>query len=103
VRREICQGVVALFFFDQKDKPERAILADPLVWYGDSPEKMGNANFEDFRATIHDPQTVHGMIEDYRAGLKIDRVHDQEDRNAGRKITCPVQVLWSQHDDLEIL
>ncbi|MBB3146110.1 haloacetate dehalogenase [Phyllobacterium trifolii] len=91
------------FFFAQQDKPERAILADPLAWYGGSPEKMGTGNFQDFCAAIHDPQTVHGMVEDYRAGLKIDRMHDEEDRNAGRKITCPTQVLWSQHDDLEFL
>jgi haloacetate dehalogenase len=49
------------FFFAQQDKPERAILADPLAWYGGSPEKMGTGNFQDFCAAIHDPQTVHGM------------------------------------------
>ena len=63
------------FFFAQPDKPERAILADPDLWYGGTPEQMGMDAYEDFRAAIHDPATVHGMLEDYRAGLGIDREH----------------------------
>jgi hypothetical protein len=41
---------------------------------------MGAENYADYRAVIHDPATVHGMIEDYRAGLAVDRTHDEEDR-----------------------
>lgn len=91
------------FFFGQEVKPERAILSDPLAWYGGSPDTMGQGNFDDYCSAIHDPETVHGMIEDYRAGLGIDRIHDEEDRKADRKISCPVQILWSQYDDLEDL
>jgi haloacetate dehalogenase len=91
------------FFFAQKDKPERAILADPDAWYGGSPEAMGCEAYADYRAAIHDPATVHAMIEDYRAGLGIDRAHDQADRRAGRRLACPLLVLWSRRDDLERL
>jgi haloacetate dehalogenase len=91
------------FFFAQPDKPERAILADPDAWYGGSPEQMGAEAYEDFKAAIHDPATVHGMVEDYRAGLGIDREHDEADRRAGRRITCPALILWSLRDDLEQL
>ena len=91
------------FFFAVPDKPERAILADPDAWYGGSPEAMGHANYEDFRRAIHDPATVHGMLEDYRAGLGIDRAHDAADRHAGATLACPVLVLWSRRDDLEAL
>lgn len=91
------------FFFGQPDKPERAILADPDAWYGGSPEGMGAEAYEDFRAAIHDPATVHGMVEDYRAGLGIDREHDEADRRAGRRIACPTLALWSLRDDLEML
>jgi haloacetate dehalogenase len=42
--------------------------------------------FEDYRRAIHNPATVHAMIEDYRAGLGIDRDHDDADRAAGRRI-----------------
>jgi len=91
------------FFFAQPAKPERAILADPDAWYSSAPDSMGPEAYEDFRAAIHDPATVHGMIEDYRAGLGIDRDHDEADRRAGRRIACPTLVLWSLRDDLERL
>ncbi|MGQ2906054.1 MAG: alpha/beta fold hydrolase [Neoaquamicrobium sediminum] len=91
------------FFFAQPDKPERAIMADPDAWYGGSPQAMGSESYADFHAAIHDPITVHGMIEDYRAGLGIDRKHDEEDRSAGRELACPLLVLWSARDDLEEL
>jgi haloacetate dehalogenase len=91
------------FFFGQKGKPERAILADPDAWYSATAEQMGAEAYADYCEAIHDPATVHGMIEDYRAGLGIDREHDAEDRRAGRRIECPMLVLWSQRDDLEEL
>ena len=64
------------FFFGQPDKPERAILADPDAWYGNTAEKrtqMGEEAYADYCAAVHDPATVHAMVEDYRAGLGIDR------------------------------
>ncbi|MDF2764054.1 MAG: alpha/beta hydrolase [Rhodospirillales bacterium] len=91
------------FFFAQPGKPERAILADPDAWYGNTPEKMGARNYADTLAAIHDAATVHGMIEDYRAGLGIDRRHDEEDRRAGRSLQCPTLCLWSLKDDMEEL
>jgi haloacetate dehalogenase len=92
------------FFFAQPDKPERAILADPDAWYGGTPERMGGAEaYADYRAAIHDPATVRAMLEDYRAGLGLDRAHDEADRRAGRRVACPVLVLWALKDDLEEL
>ncbi|WP_019995321.1 alpha/beta fold hydrolase [Aureimonas ureilytica] len=91
------------FFFAQSQKPERAILADPDAWYGGEPDVMSEDAYADFRRAIHDPATVHGMVEDYRAGLGIDRAHDEADRAAGRKLACPLLVLWSARDDLEQL
>jgi len=38
---------------------------------------------------------VHGMCEDYRAGLRVDRAADDADRAAGRRVACPVLVLWA--------
>jgi haloacetate dehalogenase len=91
------------FFFAQPDKPERAILADPDAWYGGAPEHMGAAAFAEYRQAIHDPDTVRAMLEDYRAGLGLDRAHDEADRAAGRRVACPTLVLWSRRDDLEYL
>ncbi|EEP70455.1 hydrolase [Micromonospora sp. ATCC 39149] len=89
------------FFFAQPDKPERAILADPDAWYGAArPDAMGAENYQEFRAAIHDPPTVRAMLEDYRAGLSIDREHEEADRRAGRTVRCPTLFLWSTRDDL---
>lgn len=91
------------FFFGQPGKPERAILADPDAWYRNDPIAMGQENYDDYRRAIHDPLTVHAMIEDYRAGLGPDRIDDETDMAAGRKLTCPTLVLWAARDDLGAL
>ncbi|GAA3155662.1 hypothetical protein GCM10010466_53250 [Planomonospora alba] len=52
---------------------------------------------------LHDPETVHAMCEDYRAGLGVDRAADDADRAAGRRIGCPLLVLWAARDDMEDL
>ena len=88
------------FFFGLSDKPERAILCDPEAWYQNDPVAMGIENHEDYRRAIHDPATVHAMMEDYRAGLGVDRMADDADRAAGRKVEAPVLVLWARDDDL---
>jgi haloacetate dehalogenase len=88
------------FFFGLPDKPERAILCDPDAWYGNDPEAMGKENYEDYRRAIHDPATVHAMVEDYRAGLGVDRAADEADMAAGRKVAAPVLMLWASRDDL---
>ena len=80
------------FFFAQPDKPEQAVMADPQAWYGGSAEQMGAEAFADYRAAILDARVVHGMIEDYRAGLSLDHLHDADDRSAGRRIRCPTMV-----------
>jgi haloacetate dehalogenase len=40
------------------------------------------------------------MCEDYRAGLGIDRQHDDGDRRVGHRLACPVLALWAGNDDL---
>jgi haloacetate dehalogenase len=91
------------FFFGQTAKPaEDLINRDPDAWYTATPEQLGEA-WDDYRRAIHDPATVHAMIEDYRAGLGIDRLHDDADRAAGRTVTCPTLVGWATLDDMEDL
>ncbi len=45
---------------------------------------------------VSDPETMHGMCEDYRAAASIDLDHDRADRAGGRAIRCPVRVLWGE-------
>ena len=91
------------FFYAQPERPERAILTDPDAWYGGDPAAMGVQAYAEYRAAIHDPATVRAMLADYRAGLGVDRTDEEADRVAGRRVDCPVLVLWSRHDDLEDL
>jgi haloacetate dehalogenase len=92
------------FFLGQTDKPaHRVISADPEAWYRPDRERMGEDNHADHLRAIHDPETVWAMCEDYRAGLGLDREHDDADRSAGRRIACPVLVGWALRDDLEDL
>ena len=97
---EFAQAWPHWFFFGVPEKPERAILCDPDAWYGGRPDAMGRENHEDYRRAIHDPPTVHAMLEDYRAGLGVDRVADEADMRTGRRIAAPTLVLWAARDDL---
>ena len=61
----------------------------------------GRENHEDYRRAIHDPDTVHAMVEDYRTGLGVDREADEADKAAGRTVRAPTLVLWGSLDDIE--
>jgi haloacetate dehalogenase len=39
-------------------------------------------------------ERIHAVCEDYRAGATTDRMADEADRMASRKISCPTLVLW---------
>lgn len=47
-----------------------------------------------YRALLADPARVHAVCEDYRAGATVDRLLDEADQAAGRKIACPTFLLW---------
>ena len=46
---------------------------------------------------FRDPAVLHAACEDYRAGAGVDLEHDRADRQAGRRISCPLLVLWGKH------
>lgn len=89
------------FFYGQTAKPaERYISLDPESWYGGRAESMGQEAYEDYREAINNPDTVRAMMEDYRAGLTIDRELEDADKAEGRKIICPVLMVWARRDDM---
>ena len=92
------------WFLAQTDKPaERVICADPDAWYRTPPaEIMGADAHADLWQALRNPAVVHGMCEDYRAGLRIDRTHEEQDRAAGRRVGCPMLFLQAAHDDIDI-
>lgn len=94
------------FFYAQPEIPERVINADPDAWYRTDqadPVAMGEENYAEWRAALHDPDVVRAMVEDYRAGLTVDAGHERADRAAGRTLKMPLLALWSLRDDLEDL
>ena len=85
--------------------PERLIGADPdffLEWLLQSWAAPGFTfapdAFAAYREAFRDPAVIHATCEDYRAGATIDYLHDSQDQERGRKISCPVLVLWSEVD-----
>jgi haloacetate dehalogenase len=52
-------------------------------------------------AALRDRRHAQAICEEYRAAAGIDIEHDHADREAGRKITCPVLALWSAGGSLD--
>jgi haloacetate dehalogenase len=80
--------------------PESLIGADPDNYYfrGDRARHDPEA-LADYLRAVHDPETIHAMCEDYRAGATYDYELDEADRGR-RRIVCPVLALWAGRDDL---
>ncbi len=80
-------------------RPERMIGADPAAFLK---EKLGGltgclspfdqAALAEYLACFRDPAAIHAMCEDYRAAATIDLA--QDDADGGRKLACPLLVLW---------
>lgn len=94
------------FFMAQPfDLPEHLISEDP-EWYfrhrkGPHVTPPFDADAEkDYLEAYLKPETRHAMCEDYRAGATIDYSLDETDYRAGRKIRCPLLVLWAAQGDL---
>jgi haloacetate dehalogenase len=91
------------FFLAQPfDLPERILGADPGAYYfHEAQERFAPQALADYLAAIANRETIHAMCEDYRAGATYDDELDEADRDAGRRIRCPVLALWSARDGLE--
>jgi haloacetate dehalogenase len=59
------------------------------------PHAIDEAAFAQYLRCFSDPQTLHAMCEDYRAGASIDLQHDEADLQA--QLRCPTLVLWGVH------
>jgi haloacetate dehalogenase len=53
----------------------------------------------EYMRCFREPATIHATCEDYRAAASIDLEHDEAD--LGRKVGCPVLVLWGRHGVIE--
>jgi haloacetate dehalogenase len=89
------------FMIQPYDFPERLMSADPdfFIERKLSKTKQGLSFFDpealaQYKRYFRNPATVHAMCEDYRATHGIDLAMDEKDFAAGRKIACPLLLLW---------
>lgn len=95
-------GYYHWFWFAQPHPfPENVISAAPDAWFRAHTSREAKDDdffapeaLADYLAAARRPDTIIGMCEDYRAAATIDLVHDRESRAAGRRIVCPLLVLW---------
>lgn len=88
--------------------PERLLSAAPdavvdaaLSGWGSAPGTFDPGVRAAYIAALSDPGHIHAICEEYRAAATIDRHHDAEDRQRGRRIMCPVLVLWGAGGPLD--
>lgn len=81
--------------------PEQLIGANPDNYYFRSGrEHFDPAALAEYLRAVHNPETIHAMCEDYRAGATIDYQLDEAD-HGNKRIQCPVLALWSKQGELE--
>jgi haloacetate dehalogenase len=52
---------------------------------------------DEYRAAFAQPERIHAMCEDYRAGATFDVSADETDLANGRRIRAPLLALWGAH------
>ncbi|HEX4858478.1 MAG TPA: alpha/beta hydrolase [Usitatibacteraceae bacterium] len=84
--------------------PEQMVAASPEVflrrkigWGSAGLAPFTDHTYAAYLACVSDPPTMHAMCEDYRAAASVDLEHDRADRASGRKVACPLTVLWGAH------
>jgi haloacetate dehalogenase len=104
------------FMIQPYDLPERLMGADPDFFIRKklAKTKQGLSFFDEralaeYMRCFRNPETIHAMCEDYRATFGVDLDMDTKDFDAGRRVTCPLLLLWGatggvgrNHKPLEI-
>jgi haloacetate dehalogenase len=100
--RAAALGAYHWFFLAQPGGlPERLIGAEPEFflrhtlrsWFGAGAEAAPEAMAEYLRC-FRDPRTIAATCAEYRAGAHIDLDLDRADFTSGRRVACPLHVLW---------
>ena len=89
------------FLAQPEPLPERLIAADAdfylewtvRSWLG-AHDAIEPAALQAYKVAFRRPEAIHAACEDYRAGFGVDVEDDRADRQAGRRIACPVFALW---------
>jgi haloacetate dehalogenase len=84
--------------------PEKYLLGAPEAVFHNNPFGQGSFGpeiLEEYVSTYHDPAHVNGICEEYRAAATIDVEHDRTDKEASKKIECPMIHLWAEGGPLD--
>lgn len=101
---EIAQDYFYFSFLTQNYPiPDQLISGDPeaflnLILHGlsDQPVHYDDLALAAYLKANASSDGVTAMCECFRAGYHIDRLHDQVDRVAHKKISCPTLVMWGE-------
>jgi len=72
-----------------------------LSGWGSSPAVFPADVRQAYVEALQDPAHAHAICEEYRAAASRDREHDASDREAARRIECPLTVLWGARGALQ--
>jgi haloacetate dehalogenase len=82
--------------------PEHMIGLDPEFYLQEifgglnkTPGSITPDTMREYVRAFSNAAAIHSTCEDYRAGADIDLEMDRADDKAGRKIQCPLLVLWA--------
>jgi haloacetate dehalogenase len=74
--------------------PENMLGANPDNYYFHNTRHLFDPEaLADYLRCVHNPETIHAMCEDYRAGATLDYQYDETDKGV-KKIAAPLLTLW---------
>ena len=89
------------FLIQPEPVPETMIGANPEYWLKNHMGRHAGTGifspdrWSEYLSGASNPQSMHAMCEDYRAGASIEMQHDREDN--GKMVACPLMTLWASY------
>src|SRR5580698_980238 len=87
----------------QQSLPESYLLGAPKAVFANpfGQGSFGPEILEEYVSTYRDRARVHGICEEYRAAATIEVEHDRADKDASKRIGCPMLHLWAEGGPLD--
>ena len=96
------------FLIQPAPLPETLIEASPAAYITRTMggrhaamEAFDPAAIAEYQRCLAQSGAAHALCEDYRASNGIDLEHDRADREVGRRLSMPLEVLWGKHGVVE--
>jgi haloacetate dehalogenase len=92
------------FLAQPEPQPEQDIGKAPLAyfhglltkWSGNGLAVFHPRALAAYDQSCNEPNRIHAFCEDYRAGATVDRAQDEADLAGGKRIACPVLLVWAE-------